>query len=355
MIMDKKKAIILAFIFVAGATFAAVAQPLWLAFTPGDFAGPEVGIRRLVDEDALILENLPEFFEASVLIEGSGYVEQSHTVEITLGHTRPNPTVWLASGSYSLDLENSSGAGENIASGSFVDIRNTNPYVESYPWFPSSSSGTYDIVLTLRDIFWTILHEYTITSSAGAGGSISPLGAITVLQGDNQEFIITQESGYELLDVLIDETVSVMSIGLTSYEFLDVQTDYTIEAVFTPVATFSSEDGRLEGNQTQWIAKTWDAIYVNSTFEGLLEYSYEPLTDNVSFTYTIQQNGSKNGWTMDYYWDIERVGGGDRHTVIPESRSDSVGFDGGFLTLSDSFPAPEAGEWVLILYIVAIH
>ena len=50
MIMDKKKAIILAFIFVAGATFAAVAQPLWLAFTPGDFAGPEVGIRRLVDE-----------------------------------------------------------------------------------------------------------------------------------------------------------------------------------------------------------------------------------------------------------------------------------------------------------------
>ena len=39
--------------------------------------------------------------------------------------------------------------------------------------------------------------SYTITATAGAGGSISPSGALMVSEGSNQTFIITPAEGYE--------------------------------------------------------------------------------------------------------------------------------------------------------------
>lgn len=71
---------------------------------------------------------------------------------------------------------------------------------------------------------------YTITSSvSGEGGSISPLGAQTVEEGDDQTFTITPATGYHIADVLVDD---VSQGAITTYTFEDVDEGHTIAASF---------------------------------------------------------------------------------------------------------------------------
>ncbi|MEA4896331.1 MAG: PASTA domain-containing protein [Oscillospiraceae bacterium] len=75
--------------------------------------------------------------------------------------------------------------------------------------------------------------EHTISVTAGKGGSISPKGAVTVADGEDQTFEITPDSGYEIFEVKVDGT----SIGApTSYTFTGVSGDHTIYAVFRQTA-----------------------------------------------------------------------------------------------------------------------
>jgi len=73
------------------------------------------------------------------------------------------------------------------------------------------------------------IDTYTITASAGANGSISPSGAVTVNHGSNQNFTITPDAGYHVDDVLVDG-ISVGSV--TSHQFNNVTANHTISASF---------------------------------------------------------------------------------------------------------------------------
>ena len=72
------------------------------------------------------------------------------------------------------------------------------------------------------------LTTYTITASAGKGGSISPSGAV-LSNGADQAFTITPSTGYHVADVLVD---GVSEGAVTSYTFEDVAADHTIAASF---------------------------------------------------------------------------------------------------------------------------
>ena len=73
------------------------------------------------------------------------------------------------------------------------------------------------------------VQAYTITATAGANGSISPNGAVTVTEGKNQTFTITPDSGYHVENVLVDG----VSVGaVMSYTFDTVTADHTISATF---------------------------------------------------------------------------------------------------------------------------
>src|SRR5439155_1380754 len=83
--------------------------------------------------------------------------------------------------------------------------------------------------------------QYTITASAGANGSISPNGFVTVDYGSNQTFKITPDTGYQVAEVIVDN----VSVGATtSYTFFNVTTDHTISASFTIIQyTISASAG----------------------------------------------------------------------------------------------------------------
>jgi hypothetical protein len=73
------------------------------------------------------------------------------------------------------------------------------------------------------------LIQYTIIASAGTGGSITPSGSVVVNYGDDQAFTINPDSGYRILDVLVDGG----SVGaVSSYTFTNVVDDHTIAAQF---------------------------------------------------------------------------------------------------------------------------
>lgn len=70
---------------------------------------------------------------------------------------------------------------------------------------------------------------YTIEATAGAGGSISPSGSVSVREGGDQTFTITPDKGYAVSTVKIDGK----SIGaVKSYTFENVSRTHTIEVVF---------------------------------------------------------------------------------------------------------------------------
>ena len=70
---------------------------------------------------------------------------------------------------------------------------------------------------------------HTITATAGAGGTISPSGAVSVNDGADQAFAITPDAGHHVVDVKVDN-VSQGAIG--SYPFTGVTADHTIDATF---------------------------------------------------------------------------------------------------------------------------
>ncbi len=100
-------------------------------------------------------------------------------------------------------------------------------------WSNAGCTGTGTCIVTM-DAVKTVtasftLKSYTITASAGNGGSISPFGSVSVNYGGTQTFIITPNTNYSIADVLVDGN----SVGaVTTYTFLNVTAGHAISASF---------------------------------------------------------------------------------------------------------------------------
>jgi hypothetical protein len=79
---------------------------------------------------------------------------------------------------------------------------------------------------------FTVGMNYTVTATAGAGGSISPSGMVSVPQGTNKTFNVTPNGGYTIADVLVD---AVSQGAVPSYTFTNVTANHTITASFSAI------------------------------------------------------------------------------------------------------------------------
>ena len=174
--------------------------------------------------------------------------------------------------------------------------------------------------------------SYTITASAGNGGTINP-GTTTVNCGGSQTYTIVPNEGYMISDVLVDG----QSVGSQStFTFSNVTADHTISATFTEipdnhiVITVNADaiGGSVTPNGTQSIEQgenftftvTPDACYaigtvtVNGnevTLDANNSYTIQNVTTeqtvNVTFspiTYIITANAG-NGGTITPAGDVE--------------------------------------------------
>ena len=125
--------------------------------------------------------------------------------------------------------------------------------------------------------------KYTITATAGEGGSITPNGDVSVKEGASQTFAIAADNGYEIADVLVDGS----SVGaVESYTFSDVKANHTITVSFNKTATGVEFDNDFEQDEFPghgWTVKaentgcTW---YVgtnrnlNTTHQARIDFDY---------------------------------------------------------------------------------
>ncbi len=71
--------------------------------------------------------------------------------------------------------------------------------------------------------------RYTITASAGSGGSISPSGTVTVEAGKSMSFAIIPNDGYELESLTVDGQSVTPSVY---YQFSNVSSNHSIAVTF---------------------------------------------------------------------------------------------------------------------------
>ncbi|SFZ92719.1 Uncharacterized conserved protein YjdB, contains Ig-like domain [Flaviramulus basaltis] len=230
----------------------------------------------------------PGIYNAILTVTDSGNLQDSETITITVNGTLQSGVISLTLVDADLDvdlfnLENNHQINIAITQGKLLNFRaNTNPAMvgsvklnlsgpvnESrtengapYALFGDNGGGNYlgnqlplgnytisataysgsgltgnilgslTIPFSITDL---VITYYTINSSAGTGGSISPNGLTSIGQGTNQLYNIVANAGFAISDVLVDGN----SQGtLSNFTFSDVTDNHTISASFTPIPTF---------------------------------------------------------------------------------------------------------------------
>ena len=113
---------------------------------------------------------------------------------------------------------------------------------------------------------------YTIKATAGAGGSISPSGNVSVREGRDRTFTITPDKGYAISNVKIDGK----SIGaVKSYTFENVRRTHTIEVIFM----------KANGNpQTGVFVDVPEGSYYEDAVDWAVENGITKGTDDTHFS-----------------------------------------------------------------------
>jgi hypothetical protein len=120
------------------------------------------------------------------------------------------------------------------------------------------------------------LKTYAVTASAGTGGSISPIGAVSVNYGANQSFTITANAGYSIANVLVDGT----SIGaVTSYTFSNITAAHTISASFSAILQTTIAANPPDPSTSSSSSFSFTSTYPSATFECRMDGGvYSPCT-----------------------------------------------------------------------------
>ena len=159
----------------------------------------------------------PEF---SITFDGNGGTPTAHSLRTSGLKLAALPDAFLG-GDYSFGGWYTERDGGDRITAETVFWADTTVYAH---WvYTGGGGGAYDSRCTIR-------------ASAGANGSITPGGNVSVRTGSDQTFLITPDEGYAISDVRIDGR----SIGaVMRYTFENVRSAHTIEASFTAASTFA--------------------------------------------------------------------------------------------------------------------
>jgi hypothetical protein len=203
----------------------------------------------------------------------------------------------------------SAGHRANILNPNYCDIGVGYAYVASstYGHYWTQNFGRRSGVSSCPEI-----PSFTITSSAGAGGSIAPQGNVEVDRGDDITFTITPEAGYSVAEILVDGVpVSIT----TTYTFENIGDDHTIAAGFAvnqlpPAADAGPDQNVIEGATVvldgsessdpddaivtyEWTQISGPAITLSDTATNRPTFVAAPIAEDVSlvFQLTVYDSG----------------------------------------------------------------
>jgi hypothetical protein len=179
-----------------------------------------------------------------------------------------------------------------------------------------------------------VLNTHTLTASAGANGSISPAGDVTVQDGTNKTFTVSADSGYQIAELLVDSAAAALVAG--QYTFTNIKTAHTIAVTFTAVPSEEDPvfDGLIPGctaNTTVDYNGSFDAADLNllntQVQDGQLilktgnqaidpESIVIPFTQEVAVTFLYEGAGFN---LTDFGWMLAEEGvSGTKHEIYHE-------------------------------------
>jgi PKD repeat protein len=261
------------------------------------------------------ITNATGYYISSILVDGSSYGSPSATAisytftNVTAAHTvaatfAANPVITASAGTGGT-ISPSGATSVTYGRNQVFTITPNTGYAVSAVTVDSVSQGaitgyTFTNVTAAHTISATFVAvSYTITSSSGAGGTISPSGATTVAYGGSQGYTITPSSGYYISSILVDgSSYGSPSATAVSYTFSSVTASHTIAATFTanPVITSSrtntygtiaplgSTSVAYGGSQTYTITPN-SGYYVSSILVDGSSYG-SPSATVVSYTFS---------------------------------------------------------------------
>jgi hypothetical protein len=175
--------------------------------------------------------------------------------------------------------------------------------------------------------------SFTITSSAGANGGISPAPSATINSGGSQTFTIAPATGYHVADVLVDGS----SVGaVTSYTFTNVTANHTISATFainiytitssagpngsisptpsatvnhagsqaftiTPDASYHVADVLVDGSSVGAVTSyTFTNVTANHTIAASFELTTVPTTISCPSSFTVQNIAGQCNQSVEF-------------------------------------------------------
>ena len=123
----------------------------------------------------------------------------------------------------------------NVTTYTFTNLVDGRTYYFAATAYDSSNyESDYSSEVSYNSTTTTTPTSYTITASAGTGGTISPSGSVTVASGASRTFTITPNSGYTISNVAVNGS----SVGaVSSYTFSNVTANRTIAATFAATTT----------------------------------------------------------------------------------------------------------------------
>lgn len=133
------------------------------------------------------------------------------------------------------------------------------------------------------------LVTHVITATAITGGSISPSGSVTVINGESKTFTITPNRNYSIADVKVD---GISQGPISTYTFINVTGDHNISATFkykgggkkVPSKNDSStndndyldETPKFVDIENHWAKEDIEFVVSQGLFTGISDTSFGP-------------------------------------------------------------------------------
>lgn len=202
-------------------------------------------------------------------------------------------------------------------------------------WNNTSTSGAFikDNLLNPADNFSCgPVMTYSIAASAGAGGTVSPAGNVSVNEGASQTFTINPDVGY----VIDDVKVNGASVGAEStYTFTNVQSNHTLSASFAVDSSGGGSGCEFGTPQSGPLASghhSYDHVHVLGTggpnLSNVTNFTINwDLQNNGLWQLSVNTNDGAPSWWVDLRTSSTHTFGSAQPTVT-FTNSGFAGLDG---------------------------